>query len=333
MTADAADTNDPELARLEIAERELPSLTRRYDHILEQPDAAGALWRAAASDVQRGNLDDRPLYWARLKLLRRMQGQNASALESAERCSRGFDLAFPEREGNERSERKVLITGFDPFQLNSEIGQSNPSGVAALALENTMIKGARIRTAILPVRFEDFDAGIVEDLLTQPFASGVALALTISMGRDQFDLERFPGRRRSAESLDNCDMTGGGTPSKPLPPPGIDGPEFLENSLPTTAMTTAGGQWPVRDNRHVRSLERGEVIAESLSDLRDDTAVAGSSGGFLSNEIAYRSLRLQSQLGVRFPLGHIHTPKLVGHDAAIEGEMVAQIRAMIEAAL
>ena len=330
MTGDAAESNDPELARLEVAERQLPSLTRRYDHILEQPDAAGALWRAAASDVQRGNLDDRPLYWARLKLLRQMQGKNASALEAAERCSRGFDLTFP---NGDKHDRKVLITGFDPFKLNSEIGQSNPSGVAALALENTVIEGARIRAAILPVRFEDFDAGIAEDLLTQPFASGVALALTISMGRDQFDLERFPGRRRSAESLDNRDLAGGGTPSKPLPPPGIDGPEFLENSLPTTAMTTAGGRWPVRDNRHVHSLERGEVIAESLSDLRNDTAVAGSSGGFLSNEIAYRSLRLQQRLGVRFPLGHVHTPKLVGHDAAVEGHMVAQIRAMIEAAL
>ena len=330
MTSDAAESNDPELARLEMAERELPSLTNRYDHILEQPDAAGALWRAAASDVQRGNFDDRPLYWARLILLRRMRGQNASALEAAERCSRGFSLTFP---NGDKHDRKVLITGFDPFQLNSEIGQSNPSGVAALALENTVIKGARIRAAILPVRFADFDAGIVEDLLTQPFASGLALALTISMGRDQFDLERFPGRRRSAESLDNRDLAGGGTPSKPVPPPGVDGPEFLENSLPTTAMTAAGGHWPVRDNRHVRSLERGEVIAESLSDLRNDTAVAGSSGGFLSNEIAYRSLRLQQRLGVRFPLGHVHTPKLVGHDAAVEGEMVAQIRAMIEAAL
>lgn len=330
MTGDADESNDPELVRLEVAERELPSLTRRYDHILEQPDAARALWRAAASDVQRGNLDDRPLYWARLKLLRRLRGRNASALEAAERCSRGFGLTFP---NGDKHDRKVLITGFDPFQLNSEIGQSNPSGVAALALENTVIKGARIRAAILPVRFEDFDAGIVEDLLTQPFASGVALALTISMGRDQFDLERFPGRRRSAESLDNRDLAGGGTPSKPVPPLALDGPEFLENSLPTTAMTAAGGRWPVRDNRHVRSLERGEVIAESLSDLRDDTAVAGSSGGFLSNEIAYRSLRLQQRLGVRFPLGHVHTPKLVGHDAAVEGEMVAQIRAMIEAAL
>ena len=330
MTADAADTHDPELARLNVAERELPSLTGRYDHILARPDAVTALWRAAASDVQRGNLDDRPLYWARLKLLRRMRTQSTNDLVAAERCSRGFSLTFP---NGDKHERKVLITGFDPFQLNREIGQSNPSGVAALALDDTVIKGARIRAAILPVRFEDFDSGIAEDLLARPFANGLALALTISMGREQFDLERFPGRRRSAESLDNRDLAGGGTPSKPVPPPGVDGPEFLENSLPSTAMTAARGCWPVRDNRHVRSLEQGDVIAESLSDLRDDTAVAGSSGGFLSNEIAYRSLRLQKRLGVRFPLGHVHTPKLVGHDAAVEGDMVEQIRAMIEAAL
>ena len=322
MTAKEAESE-----RLSVAERELPSLTNRYDGILAGPDAAASLWRAAVADVQSGHFDDRPLYWARLKLLRQMREQTASALEAAEHRARGFPPVFSD------GERKVLITGFDPFHLNREIGQSNPSGLAALALDNAVIEGARVRAAIFPVRFQDFDAGIVEALLAPLFANGLALALTISMGRDQFDLERFPGRRRSSDALDNRDLAGGGSLDHPVPPPGVDGPEFVEFSLPAAAMAISHRRWRVRDNRRVRSLERGAVNAESLSDLREDTAAAGSGGGFLSNEIAYRSLRLQQRLGARFPLGHIHTPAVVGHNAAIEGDIVEQVRAMVEAAV
>ena len=322
-------TADMELARLATAAAKMPSIAGRYDHILALPDAATQLWRQAAKDVQDGNMDDRPLYWARLKLRQRLleARRKSSTIKAAERRSRGFDIAFPD------TEPKVLVTGFDPFQLDRDIEQSNPSGLAALALDNTVVDGARVRAAILPVRFADFDGGIVEELLEPLFAEGLTLAMTISMGRDQFDLERFPGRRRSAETPDNGDVFGGGTPARPIPPPGIEGPEFLEFSLPAASMTTIQGRWRVRDNRRVRSLQRGQIVAESLAQLGDDTAVAGSSGGYLSNEIAYRSLLLAKRLGVNFPVGHVHTPTVRGHDPALEKDMVDQIRAIIAGAL
>jgi hypothetical protein len=156
------------------------------------------------------------------------------------------------------------------------------------------------------------------------------------MGRDAFDLERFPGLRRSASALDNENLQGGGSDAAPLVPPGLTGPEFLEFSLPADAMVEVDGRWPVRDNRHVRTLESGRIRADSLDALAGETAVDGSCGGFLSNEIAYRSLLLAKRLGVAFamgPVGHLHTPAIRGHDAAAERDMVLQIRGILEAAL
>ena len=161
----------------------------------------------------------------------------------------------------------ILLTGFDPFRLAADIGRSNPSGLAALALDGALIAGSRVQSAILPVRHADFDSGIVENYLAAHYTNGLDLAVTVSMGRDAFDLERFPGRRRSTTEPDNRGENGGGSPTEPLPPPGLDGPEFLEFSLPGESMVRAGGRWPVRDNRDVQTL-RGSRTARTLDDLR-----------------------------------------------------------------
>ena len=320
-------TMEIEQARLESAAQAMPSVTGRYDDIVRLGDGA-RLWRRAVADVQSGHLDDRPLYWARLKL-RRTLGQ-PDAVDPAERLSRNFEPTYPP------GVPRVLLTGFDPFHLDDLIEQSNPSGLVALALDGTMIAGAHVRTAILPVRFEAFDQGVVEDLLRPLFQRGLKLALTVSMGRDCFDLERFPGLRRSAETVDNSNALSGASASNPLVPPdlaGMGAPEFLEFSLPAATMSAVQGRWQIRDNRRVTSIERGPFTARSLGELTRNTAVRGASGGYLSNEITYRSLLLQKQLEVEFPLGHLHTPALSGHDAALEGDIVDQARRIIAAAL
>lgn len=325
-----------EQARLPQAAAVIGTAANRYDDLATAPPGMSAaqcgqrLWQRAVADVQSGHLDDRPLYWARLKALAAIE-QRGDDAAPAERHSRGFGFAFPPGEAG------VLVTGFDPFRLDRHIDQCNPSGVAALALHGTRIGGAPVCAAILPVRFADFDRGVVEALLTPCFRADaqvpLLLAVTISMGRDHFDLERFPGRRRSATAVDNQGAQGGGTPDAPRVPPGLAGPEFLEFCLPAAAMTAARGRWRVRDNRRVEVLGRGVVSAAGLRELADCTAVAGSSGGFLSNELAYRSLLLRARLGGAFPLGHLHTPAIVGHDAALLAELVAQIRALVAAAV
>lgn len=317
---------DAEEARLEHAAAIMPDVVGRYDHVLRGANAATRLWEVAAAEARAGRCDDRPLYWARLKLLRDCSPGAARA--RAERQSRGWHVAFPPDEPG------VLLTGFDPFHLDRDVGQCNPSGVAALALHGARIAGANVRAAILPVRFADFDRGAVEQLLTPPFSEhrgAVTLALTISMGRDHFDLERFAGRRRSAETADNRRVSSGASAQQPLPPPRLAGPEFVEFTLPAAALARAPGRWQVRDNRRVETVERGAVVAASLAELADCTAVSGSGGGFLSNEVAYRSLLLRKRLGAQFPLGHLHTPAVAGHDATALAELVAQIRRIVAA--
>lgn len=313
---------DAEEARLP---RVPAALLGRYDEVVAHGDGA-RLWAHAVKDVQGGHLDDRPLYWARLKL-RRLAREAGRDAESVERAARGFDGEF------QGSEPRVLLTGFDPFHLDRNIAQSNPSGLAALALDGTLVAGARIRTAILPVSFAAFDDGIVEELLTPHFKAGLRLLLTVSMGRDVFDLERFPGLRRSAQTPDNGNVASGGSPAAPQVPAGLEGPEFLEFALPARAMAATPGRWPVRDNRRVRTMERGPQTPGSLAELKDDTAVAGSGGGYLSNEVAYRALRLRQRLAATFAVGHLHTPRVEGYDADAEGEMVRQIRSLVAAAV
>ena len=319
-------TPDVEEARLARAMSEMAPVVDRYD-LDAAPEGAGReIWHRAVADVRAGNLDDRPLYWTRLRL-RRALAQRGAPTALFEQLSRGFDLAGPPRQPT------VLVAGFDPFHLDRDIRQCNPSGVVALALDGTEVSGTRVRSAILPVRFRDFDDGVVERLMTPLFAGGLVLAVTLSMGREAFDLERFPGRRRSADRPDNVNAYGGGSIGTPRVPPGLAGPEFLEFSLPARAMQAVGGRWSIRDNRRVHTLCRGEFVAASLPELASETAVRGSGGGYLSNEVAYRSLLLHGRLGADFPIGHIHTPALRGHDAATVGDIVAQVRGMIMAAL
>ena len=301
------------------------ALRDRYDAVVASGDGT-LLWQTAVADVQGGLFDDRPLYWARLKLHQWQREHGGTAAET-ESGSRGYHNGFP------TDEPKVLLTGFDPFHLDRNIAQSNPSGVAALALDDTVVAGARIRTAIFPVRFADFDQRVVELVLVRQFRQRLTLCLTVSMGREDFDLERFPGRRRSAEMPDNLNVRTGASNSNPLVPPGLEGPEFLEFSLPAGAMAAVNGPRRVRDNRRVVSLQRGPLPPNSIAELDNDTAIAGSGGGYLSNEISYRSLLFRERVGVSFPVGHLHTPVVDGYDKAMERAMVDQIRSMVEAAL
>ena len=334
-----------EISRLGGAEREVP-VAGRYGDVTERlrrqlivasdpvrvaSEAGTGLWRHAVDDVQGGFLDDRALYWGRLAAHRCLQevGQ-AECGEVLERASRGLSEAALDGP-------TLLLAGFDPFHLDRDTSQSNPSGTVALALHGSVVEGANgqrltVQSAILPVRFADFDAGIVERLLSERCAGGdVRMVVTVSMGRDAFDLERFPGRRRSSPNPDNERCLGGGTAEAPVVPQGLEGPEFMEFSLPAAAMATVGGRWAVRDNHRVATVARGSVEAESSADLAGETAVEGSGGGYLSNEVAYRMLLCAERLGLGVPLGHIHVPALRGHDAEWERDIVDQVQRMIAA--
>ncbi len=309
-------------------------------------DLGSRLWRTAVRDLQSGELwDDRALYWSRLAYTAELRGRvDPATLAVFERTSRGLaDVSFPGRETSGNRARRVIVTGFDPFHLDRQIDQSNPSGLAALALDGRMLNTdsgpAMVQAAVFPVRFADFDAGMVEDFIN-PLLARADLIVTLSMGREGFDLERFPGRRRSSAVTDNLNVLTGARPDNPLVPGTPDGdligPEFLEFTLPAEAMVSVGGAFPIRDNRNVATLETGDLAAADLSSLDGQTAVRGSGGGYLSNEIAYRTLLANTQKfgpAARIPMGHLHTPRLAGFDPELERSVVTQIEAMLVAAL
>ena len=362
--------------------RELhPEVADRYSDIVNQAkssfDLAGdyeamsllthhtgkKLWEAAKRTVaEQAILDDRSLYWSRLSLtayLRASQlavplssNQRISLIERLENSSRGRDSI----EFTAGAVKKILVTGFDPFLLDKHIDQSNPSGIVALNLDGqTLTYGqasAEIQTVIFPVRFEDFDAGEVEQLIEPLLKTRqVDMIVTVSMGRTDFDLEHFPGRRRSSGSPDNLNVYSGGDETKPKIPllngAVIDGPEFLEFSLPYRAMQRVildakqdANKQPgevtypylINDNRTITTLD-GTFEAKTLAELKDATAVLGSGGGYLSNEISYRSVRLAHKYQPLIPTGHIHTPRLERYDVEQLKTISDQVAEMIRYAI
>ena len=370
-----------EEARISKLRERHPEVADRYSDIVNQAkssfDHAGdyeemsllthhtgkKLWEAAKRTVaEQAILDDRSLYWSRLSLtayLRASQlavplssNQRISLIERLENSSRGRDSI----EFTAGAVKKILVTGFDPFLLDKHIDQSNPSGIVALNLDGqTLTYGqasAEIQTAIFPVRFEDFDAGEVEQLIEPLLKTRqVDMIVTVSMGRTDFDLEHFPGRRRSSGSPDNLNVYSGGDETKPKIPllngAVIEGPEFLEFSLPYRAMQQVildakqdANKQPgevtypylINDNRTITTLD-GTFEAKTLAELKDATAVLGSGGGYLSNEISYRSVRLAHKYQPLIPTGHIHTPRLERYDAEQLKTISNQVTEMIRYAI
>ncbi|MGL4473624.1 MAG: hypothetical protein ACRCT7_04070 [Shewanella sp.] len=357
--------NTVEEARLAQAIAAMPEVTQRYQAFpyqlqqrltaanneltLTQDTAALArrLWQQAVRDVQAGNPDDRALYWSRLAMreiiLSGKVGFNIAPwqrqilLTSIEQASRGMsDVSF-----DPKSSLRILVTGFDPFFLDKHIDQSNPSGLGALHLDGHKFsvngKQAEIQSVMIPVRFDDFDQGMIEALMTPYFRdNNIDLVITMSMGRDHFDLERFVGRNRSASAPDNRNLMTGASLQQPKAPlfeqAAIKGQSFYEFSLPVTAMASISGKWQVNDNRKVNTLEQGPMEAISLDSILNMTSVEGSGGGYLSNEITYRTLRVKDLLNSKVRSGHIHTPKVQGHDGDYEAAIVRQLTLLIETA-
>lgn len=325
-----------------------------------------ALWQASVRRAQGqrpgGDLapgDDRPLYWARLSMTAGLaRWQPAFAVDRAalrarfEDASRGLtDNAFRAAPGV----RRVFISGFDPFGLDAEIRRANPSGSAALQLNGrrvTLADGSRaeIRAVVLPVRYADFDAGIVERAFAPRLAAGPAAAdviTTVSQGYPGiFTLEDWAGRARSADPYpDNARALSGGTREHPVTAPGMGpGPEFIRTTLPADAVTSAvQAPYPVLLNSDVTEIPAGGTAPVDRTDgpTPGSRAVAGGGGGYLSNEVAYRSNRLRAELAPHLPGGHLHTPVLTGLPAdpqlltgpefeRNESAITAEVRAVLE---
>jgi hypothetical protein len=342
--ADGADPVGPELIRRAGF---APRVDEFAHALCEASDAAAAtatvdrlgrsLWEAAVARAQGADPggdavpagDDRPLYWARLAMARALRqwvpdfsasdADRAGWHRAFEYASRGLTTGdFGAADGT----RKLFVSGFDPFQLNDEIRRGNPSGAAVLRLDGRTLtvdgERVQVQAVVLPVRYQDFEDGIVEDAFRPHVADGpqrADLLSTISQGGDAFDLEVWNGRRRSTTAADNDETPGSGLYGRPVTIPGVGpGPEFLRSSLPLEAMSAAGEgeRFAVRINHRIVEIPAGATAPVETYDgpTPGSRAVEGGGGGYLSNESAYRVTRLVHEADSGQPAGHLHTPVL-----------------------
>lgn len=306
------------------------------------------IWNDAKEYYKNTNsFDDRPLYWARLIMSKAIQqtqafqeslpDQQKKLLWQFQLYSRGqTDIKF-----DKNTSKKIIITGFDPFYLDRNIKNSNPSGISAIALDDLVIssegKSAEIETLILPVRYADFDQGMVEELLTPYYGdNAVDMIITLSMGRSSFELDHFSGLRRSSDVPDNLNIVSVASKQNPLIPmlgeKKLKGPEFLNFTLPYNKISTAGGFFPIINNRIVETINGNKEVI-SLVELLNETSVEGSGGGFLANEVSYRSLLLRDLYNPVLPVGHIHTPSVKGYDEEKSILIFNQLKAMLTQAV
>jgi hypothetical protein len=82
----------------------------------------------------------------------------------------------------------------------------------------------------------------------------------------------------------------------------------------------------------VTTLEKS-FEPSTLSQLRGAIAVEGGGGGYLSNEISYRSIRLRNLMGSTIPTGHIHTPRISRFDPDEIDKIATQVEQMLKLAL
>lgn len=318
--------------------------------------AGQALWQRAVDRVQgRGDAggdlprsDDRPLYWARLaaelEIARvapayRTWSEDArdKVLAAFDRSSRGIESTGFARGESGRS-RQVLASGFDPFTLDRNIRQSNPSGATALAMDGRVVQTAKgpveIQTVVFPVLWGPFAQGSVERAFLPHLVPGkrdVDTAITISQGRaGRFDLEVWNGAHRGTFP-DNDRVSVNETIPIPEDVPHVDPqPQWTRTTLPVEAMKAAvPGTFPVNINRIITEIPAGSTAPVTREDpTPGSTAVAGGGGDYLSNESAYRTTALRDALQADTKQGHIHVPVLNG-DAS--GEPLPDMRADIVA--
>lgn len=328
---------------------------RRAERVITQ--AGDRLWRTAVDRAQGrrpdlGTLDrfdDRPLYWARLQLSSAIRQWTPSfavpdreaLLTAFDHGSRGLDdVRFPLGKT-----RRVMVSGFDPFQLDGAgVRISNPAGAAALQLDGRILDTpsgpAVVQAVSFPVVWGYFDAGIVEaaygtalrDRARQP-----DVLMTISQGRPgRFDIERWAGAWRGGfPDNNNVSVTGGVPPAAGWPQPDV---QFIETTLPYDRMLAApAGAYPVNFNQafcvwpDASQPGTGTPVCRSDAPAAGELAASGGGGTYLSNESMFRSNRVRLGLGrTSVAGGHLHTPVL-GQPSAPEALTDADFEARRQA--
>ena len=254
--------------------------------------------------------------------------QQDNLVNILEQTSRGMDTA---RFSSSLGSIRILVSGFDPFGSDG-IRLGNPSGAVAMALDRQYITSgmvtAEIQSVVFPVRFSDFDAGIVEGFF-RPYVTGpnpVTLILMLGMQDGDYEVEEYAARVRPTAAPDNAGLTGGGTStSGTVVPPGVGaGPEFIRGSLPATTRGGLGRTQPVAGETRVRETPAGQSapVWQTGGPTSGSTAVEGTAGDYFCNEIFYRTALLGQGTTVR--IGFMHIPSL-GYRLSLPGAATVDV--------
>jgi pyrrolidone-carboxylate peptidase len=87
-------------------------------------------------------------------------------------------------------------------------------------------------------------------------------------------------------------------------------------------------RYKINYNGNVSTLT-ASFSAKSLEQLDKEISVQGSGGGYLSNEISYRSIVLRNTYNPILPVGHIHTPRIKAFEPKATEQIIAQIKTML----
>ncbi len=292
----------------------------------------------------KADLDDRPLYWARNKMqtwlkrnplfkdqidFEKSLVKKGTELDNIiilfEELSRNYTGIDFSKTGNKK---KVLITGFDPFILNSfkhpnikgNILQSNPSGCVALNVENWNIENVFVQTLIVPVRYKDFDSsqennngqgkGIIEKYIGK-LINEVDMIITISQaGPKDYNIDKYATATRGGFN-DNLDFTRVAN-SHAL----ITKDEWIETTLPTE-MTNA----PFVKYNWTYDGKDGKNNPPKLN----QKISYGPGGSYLSNEIFYRVAKLRKDSKPKLNTGHFHIAKIQDPNEDLKSQEIKEV--------
>ncbi len=309
------------------------------------------LWNKSVDFVKTTAKDDRILYYLRLlsvAALRAHYKRNLfvdlpnDKLKMFEWSSRGLETSDGVNAKITFSPsilRQAIITGYDPFILAQVPNKSNPSGLLALALNNEKLGDIQaqvdVKTAIMPVRYKDFDDKLIEKIIESSLESVVMILTTSQHLAKFYDAERFASKKREPNVPDNSYMI-----LREYQNPigvGETEEEFLESTLPY--------QFAIRSDNYAQLIFEGptgnspfvidqsywvdgfpQIVAlgkfqdhpnfgdlDSYTKLNDKPLAnkvlnSGSGGGFLSNEIFFRVALIRKRDRPKLASGHLHIP-------------------------
>lgn len=329
----AKETTDLEIDKKCAAfKNELDKKTTEETLIAYVQTAGKDLWTYASKKIQDSkkekqdddNWNDRALYRARLKMRLALKDSKNHLLKGKknkllpklihhlEQSSRGMTgTDFPKD-----AAKKILITGFDPFQG----GVTNPSGIVALHFDGKTVGNAAIQSAVFPVRYEDFDNGMVEGFFGTRMSEVDAIITVSQTGfSDYIDIDRFSANVRGE---DNNKVSKTGKISE-------EGDNFYESSLPQEEMLEGDHEqkdqkyayrqnWSTdsqkeNEDKYPKDNKGNEWNSDKKIGTLEDVNKAGepsygSNGDYLSNEIHYRvsKMRTENKATKNMPQGHLH---------------------------